>query len=93
MGSPAKGTEAGDVSDNDVSRKDESNFRCPACRARQPLQNRCRRCQADLSLVVLAHQRLNYLLTVLDQAVDPHAPQIQLLRSELKLLAPRCLPF
>jgi len=37
-------------------------FRCPACRARQPRQNQCRRCGADLSLLVRIHNRIDYLL-------------------------------
>ncbi len=40
---------------------DEPDFRCPVCRAAQTLRETCRRCQADLSLVVRAHRRLAYL--------------------------------
>lgn len=32
----------------------EQRLRCPACRAGQPWQDSCRRCQADLSLLVRA---------------------------------------
>lgn len=39
----------------------EAEFRCPVCRAAQTLREVCRRCQADLSLVVRAHHRLAYL--------------------------------
>lgn len=37
----------------------DSSFRCPVCRAAQPLQETCRRCQADLRLVMRARLRLN----------------------------------
>ena len=80
-----------DSSTTDLSSKAESNFRCPVCRASQTLQNKCRRCKADLSLVVLAHQRVNYLLTLLNSAADLTATQRQLLQSELKLLSPQSL--
>jgi len=33
---------------------DEPTLRCPVCRARQPHQPTCRRCQADLRLLVAA---------------------------------------
>ena len=66
----------------------ESNFRCPVCRAGQPLQNDCRRCQADLSLVVSAHQRVEYLLT-LHRTAGLSDRQRQSLQDELKLLSPR----
>ncbi len=39
----------------------ESVFRCPVCRAAQPPQELCRRCQADLSLVLRARRRLAYV--------------------------------
>jgi hypothetical protein len=39
----------------------EPSFRCPVCRAAQPLQETCRRCRADLRLVLLAHRRLAYV--------------------------------
>jgi hypothetical protein len=37
-------------------------FQCPACRAKQPLQDTCRRCGADLSLLALAKRRVAWLL-------------------------------
>ena len=40
---------------------DDVPFRCPVCRASQTLQQTCRRCQADLSLVVRVHRRLEYV--------------------------------
>jgi len=46
---------------------DDSDFRCPVCRARQPLRETCRRCEADLHLVVRAHRRLVYLKSQLAQ--------------------------
>lgn len=35
---------------------DESAFRCPVCRAVQTLRETCRRCQADLRLVMRSAQ-------------------------------------
>ena len=93
MDFPAKNILSEDVAGSNVSPRAESNFRCPVCRASQPLQNKCRRCQADLSLVELAHQRVNFLLTLLNSAAGLSASQRQLLQSELKLLSPRSLPF
>lgn len=39
----------------------DSSFRCPVCRASQTLRETCRRCQADLGLVMRAHLRLAYV--------------------------------
>jgi hypothetical protein len=39
----------------------ESAFCCPVCRASQSLSETCRRCQADLRLVVRARLRLAYV--------------------------------
>ncbi|WP_010582037.1 hypothetical protein [Schlesneria paludicola] len=69
---------------------DEPDFRCPVCRAAQTLRETCRRCQADLSLVVRAHRRLAYLkqqqraqaLARGDGQCDPQ------LAAELRWLAP-----
>ncbi len=62
-------------------------FSCPACRAKQPLQPACRRCQADLSLLVAATQRAIYLERELSQdgLTEDHKQRLQ---RELKLLAP-----
>ena len=80
-----------DSSATDISSKAESNFRCPVCRAGQTLQNKCRRCKADLSLVVLAHQRVNFLLRLLNRAEGLSAAQRQRFQSELELLSPSSL--
>lgn len=92
MDFPAKDNLANDVAGGDVAPRVESSFRCPVCRAGQPLQERCRRCRADLSLVVLARQRVNYLLMSLDGAAGHDASQRQRFQSELKLLSPGSLP-
>jgi hypothetical protein len=67
----------------------ESEFRCPVCRAAQPLQETCRRCQADLRLVVRVQRRLAYVeqqraaaLASGDEALH------QQLAAELRWLAP-----
>jgi len=46
----------------------EPPFRCSVCRARQTLRETCRRCQADLRLVVHAHRRAAYVSTQLEKA-------------------------
>lgn len=38
------------------------SFRCPVCRAKQSLQDQCRRCHADLSLLVKVKRRVAYLV-------------------------------
>ncbi|WP_182864600.1 hypothetical protein [Stieleria mannarensis] len=53
-----------------------SDFRCPACRAKQPLQPVCRRCEADLQLLVRAIEHSAALAARYEQArfrSDPHA--------------------
>ena len=64
-------------------------FRCPVCKARQTLQPECRRCHADLSLVVKAHQRADHLYVALQQARRERDLTIEhQLTKELRLLAP-----
>ncbi len=46
-------------------------FACPVCRARQLPSPKCRRCQADLALVIKARQRLWYLRSL------PNSPEVQ----------------
>jgi hypothetical protein len=46
----------------------ESTFRCPVCRASQTLREKCRRCHADLSLVVRARRRLAHLIALRGEA-------------------------
>ncbi len=68
----------------------DAKFRCPVCRAQQPLQDDCRRCQADLRLVVRAHRRIAYLVDLQRQQGQSPDPQTsQTIRNELRLLAPR----
>jgi hypothetical protein len=68
---------------------DESDFRCPVCRAAQPLRQTCRRCQADLSLVVRARRRLAYLRQQQAQALSAgDGEREQRLAVELRWLAP-----
>jgi len=67
-------------------------FRCPVCRARQTLQPECRRCHADLTLVVKARHRAEHLFVALQQAREDRdfAAQHQLAK-ELRLLHPGLL--
>jgi hypothetical protein len=65
------------------------DFRCPVCRAQQTLRATCRRCDADLRLVVSARCRIEYLLTEIEvaQASGNHHRKASL-AAELKWLAP-----
>ena len=67
----------------------EPAFRCPVCRAAQPLQENCRRCQADLRLVVCAQRRLAYVKAQREQALarGDNERESQL-AAELQWLAP-----
>ena len=68
---------------------DNASFRCPVCRAEQTLRETCRRCQADLRLVIRAHRRLAYLKLAQGQArVDGNRQHEQSLAAELQWLAP-----
>jgi len=64
-------------------------FRCPVCRAKQPLQENCRRCKADLRLVVRARRRVAYLLLEIEQVqASGSQEREELLTAELQWLAP-----
>lgn len=68
---------------------DDSTFRCPVCRASQTLRETCRRCQADLSLIVRAHRRMEYVRRLqADSVAHGDLTQAQRCRAELQWLAP-----
>ncbi len=69
-----------------------NDFRCPACRARQPLQPVCRRCDADLSLLVRAIEHSAALVARHEQAraqADHHL--METTAQQLALLSPKQL--
>jgi len=66
---------------------DNPDFRCPVCRARQPLRETCRRCEADLRLVVRARLRMAYLKKQMAQA-SGHYEREQQFRNELRWFTP-----
>ncbi len=67
-------------------------FRCPVCRAGQPLQDECRRCAADLRLVVRAYRRVETLLVQHAQAVrQGDTRRLPKILAELRLLKPKSL--
>ncbi len=71
------------------SMSDEPSFRCPVCRATQTLRETCRRCQADLSLVVRAHRRLAYLKHLHAQTLaNSDLESAEQFVAELRWLAP-----
>jgi len=77
---------------NSPATSTSDEFRCPVCRARQTLQPECRRCHADLTLVIKARQRTEHLFVALQQARQDRdfAAQHQLTK-ELRLLHPGLL--
>ena len=71
------------------SMSDEPAFRCPVCRANQSLRETCRRCGADLRLIVRSRRRLDYLLSERDKAraAGDREREEQIIR-ELRWLSP-----
>lgn len=70
-----------------------SRLRCPACRARQPVQTVCRRCGADLELLTRALTRLDEVRSALAEATERGNDSRQReLTEELRLLRPASLP-
>lgn len=68
----------------------EPQFRCPVCRASQTLSETCRRCQADLTLVVRARRRIVEVKRLRDEAIAGGDLQRERrLSVELTWLAPR----
>jgi hypothetical protein len=67
----------------------ETTLRCPVCRATQPWQDSCRRCRADLELVVRAHRRVAFLQSQREQArACGDDSQERTITAELNWLAP-----
>lgn len=67
----------------------EAQFRCPVCRASQTLGDTCRRCQADLRLVLQVHRRLAHVQRLRSEArASGDAQREQALAAELRWLAP-----
>ena len=72
------------------SKTKRSSFCCPACHASQLLQDVCRRCAADLRLVVAAHRRVAYLVSQRSLAeAEGDVATALAISAELELLAPR----
>lgn len=68
---------------------DDPTFRCPVCRASQTLRETCRRCQADLSLIVRARRRMEYVERMKAKLLaQGELTQAQQLAAELQWLAP-----
>jgi hypothetical protein len=68
---------------------DDPAFRCPVCRASQTLRETCRRCHADLTLVVRAHRRLEYVNRQHARALaGGQSDRARLLAKEQRWLAP-----
>lgn len=67
----------------------ETPFRCPVCRASQTLGETCRRCQADLRLVLRVHRRLAHVQRLRQEALAAGDTQReQMLAAEMRWLAP-----
>lgn len=65
-------------------------FKCPVCCARQQLQPECRRCRADLRLLMQALFALRDAQQQLQLALaeDPSSPIANLVRERLEWLSP-----
>lgn len=64
-------------------------FQCPVCRASQTLRDTCRRCKADLRLVMRAYKRVEYVLKQREQAIaQGNQELLNALSAELQWLAP-----
>ncbi len=71
------------------SMSDDFVFQCPVCRARQTLRDTCRRCKADLRLVVQAYRRVDYLRAQHEAALAKgDHKRAQALSAELAWLLP-----
>ncbi len=69
---------------------DDPPFRCPVCRASQSLSDTCRRCRADLKLVVSAYRRLAYIQRERDAVRSAGDNERErLILAELQWLSPR----
>jgi len=67
----------------------DSSFRCPVCRASQTLRETCRRCQADLGLVMRANLRLAYVKRQQAEAIaQRQGERGQMLAGERRWLDP-----
>lgn len=68
---------------------DDPLFRCPVCRASQILSDTCRRCRADLNLVVRVYRRLAYVKRERDEARSRgDNERVEVLMEELSWLSP-----
>jgi len=62
-------------------------FKCPVCRARQERQSECRRCHADLTLVVAIRNHIDSLAAQIQKA-HGQGDSCSALERELELLDP-----
>ena len=75
------------------SQSDGQTLRCPVCHARQPFQHQCRRCGADLTLLVKAKRRVAYLIDQRDAADQAHDQiRVDRLQKELQQLQSQVVP-
>ncbi len=69
---------------------DPAPFRCPACRAKQRPQDACRRCGADLKLLLRAIRHLDRLRARLADAIERADHETErATRAEIRRFAPR----
>jgi len=65
-----------------------TSFRCPVCRARQARQPECRRCGADLILLVGALQWRDELMDRW-RSIPSDTAEAELLQRQIQLLSPK----
>jgi hypothetical protein len=67
---------------------EQEKLHCPACRARQSWRDECRRCQADLRLLVRALRRAKSVEELLRTGDQTNDGERQLLVDEYMMLKP-----
>ncbi len=66
----------------------ENELTCPVCRAKQVYQSACRRCDADLSLLIKALRSLQAAQQHIEQSLLAGEPHIDAALAYLRWLSP-----
>ena len=66
----------------------ENELTCPVCRAKQGYQSACRRCGADLSLLIIALQSVQAAQQYIEQSLLTGEPHIDAALAYLRWLSP-----
>lgn len=66
----------------------ENELACPVCRAKQAYQTECRRCGADLSLLIKTLRSLQATQQHVDQSLLAGDPHVEVALAYLRWLSP-----